>query len=387
MGEPLTRILFVVPPLTGHVNPTLAVAAALTRRGAEVAWCAHPTKVGPLLPDGARLLPLDDRVPADLLARKEAKAQRVRGLAALQFLWEEFLIPLARSMRPGVEAAIAEFRPDVCVVDQQAVGGALAARRCGVPWATFSTTSASVVEPLLDLPRVLEWRDGCLADLQREAGLDEWEQPDLSRRLVVVFSVPELVGRTDFPEHYRFVGPSIVPRPPADFPWEELREGPRVLISLGTVNAERGARFFAAAAEGLASEPLQVIAVTPESILPDPPENFLRRDWIPQLELIPRVDAVVCHGGHNTVCETLLHGRPLVVAPIKDDQPVVAGQVVAAGSGVRVKFGRVSASGIRKAVNAVLTEPQYREGAAQLAAAFASAGGPTEAANAVLSLP
>jgi hypothetical protein len=34
------RVLFVVPPLTGHVNPTISVARALEARGHEVAWCA-----------------------------------------------------------------------------------------------------------------------------------------------------------------------------------------------------------------------------------------------------------------------------------------------------------------------------------------------------------
>ena len=43
----------------------------------------------------------------------------------------------------------------------------------------------------------------------------------------------------------------------------------------------------------------------------------------------------VTHGGHNTVCEALAHGLPLVVAPIRDDQPTVAAQVVQAGAGVR----------------------------------------------------
>ena len=49
------KFLFVVPPLTGHVNPTVSVARALEARGHGVAWVGHPSKVRPLLPDGARL--------------------------------------------------------------------------------------------------------------------------------------------------------------------------------------------------------------------------------------------------------------------------------------------------------------------------------------------
>lgn len=379
----MARILFVVPPLTGHVNPTVSVAAELARRGHEVAWVGHPGKVRPLLPAGARLFELDDRVPAELLARTQEKAGRVRGLEGLRFLWEDFLIPLARAMRPAVEEVADAFRPGLLVVDQQALGGTLVARARGLRWATFATTSASVVEPLLDLPKVLAWRDERIAELEREAGLEPVAEPDRSPSLVVVFSTLALVGEArPFPAHYAFVGPSMAEwRAEVPFPWEELREGPRLLVSLGTVNAERGGRFFRALAEGLAGEALQVVLVASTEVAGALPGNVLRRDFVPQLELLPRMDAVVCHGGHNTTCEALWHGLPLVVAPIKDDQPVVAAQVEAAGAGLRVKFGRASAETLRSAVLAVLREARYREGARRIAASFREAGGPGRAAD------
>lgn len=89
------------------------------------------------------------------------------------------------------------------------------------------------------------------------------------------------------------------------------------------------------------------------------------------------------HGGHNTVCEALARGLPLVVAPIRDDQPVVAQQVVAAGAGVRVRFGRVRPRDIAEAVDAVLSRPAYRAAARRIQASFAAAGGPAAAARAL----
>ena len=102
---------------------------------------------------------------------------------------------------------------------------------------------------------------------------------------------------------------------------------------------------------------------------------------VPQLPLLERVDAVVCHAGHNTVCEALWHGVPLVVAPIRDDQPVVAGQVVAAGAGIRVRFGRVTAPKLGAAIDAVLHEPGYRFAADRIRTAFRAAGGASAAAT------
>jgi MGT family glycosyltransferase len=376
----MSRFLFVVPPLAGHVNPTISVARRLEARGHQVAWVAHPRRVRPLLPAGAELLPLEE------VTTDDEPWRHVRGLESLQFLWEEVLIPLARSMRPGVEAAIASYRPDVVIVDHQAVGGALAARTARVPWATFCTTSASAIDALAFLPKVKQWVADALGRIEAEAGLTPVESPDMSPALVVVFSTEALAGRQTWPASHRFVGPSIADRPEAArFPWDALAPAPRrrVFVSLGTVNAEIGAPFYATATRALGDLDAQVILAAPPALVPDPPPNFLVCPRVPQLALLSRVDAVVCHAGHNTVCEALAHGLPLVVAPIRDDQPVVASQVVQAGAGVRVRFGRLSPAALREAVVRVLDEPALREGAKRVQASFAAAGGAEAAADAL----
>lgn len=69
-----------------------------------------------------------------------------------------------------------------------------------------------------------------------------------------------------------------------------------------------------------------------------------------------------------------------MVAPIRDDQPVVAGQVVDAVAGVRVRFGRVTVQKLASAVDSVLDDPEYRDGAHRIRTAFRSAGGARAAA-------
>ena len=121
--------------------------------------------------------------------------------------------------------------------------------------------------------------------------------------------------------------------------------------------------------------------MAPDGFIEDTPPNVLVRSWVPQLRLLPHLSAVVTHGGHNTVCEALLHGVPLVVAPIKDDQPVVAGLVVQSGAGERVHFGRVRPARLQSALSAVLTEPSYRAHAQRVGASFEAAGGAMAAAD------
>jgi UDP:flavonoid glycosyltransferase YjiC (YdhE family) len=380
----MARFLFVVPPLTGHTNPTVSVARALEARGHQVAWVAHPRAVRPLLPEGATLFELDDHVPTERWEAKSAESRAVRGLAALKFLWEEFFVPLARAMRPGVADAVDRFQPAVLVVDQQALAGALVARQRGMRWATFSTTSAGLVDPLAGLPLVRQWLDDQLAGLERESGLEPTAQPDRSPHLVVAFTTEELVGAgTSFPAHYRFVGPAIAARPENDdFPWPALDpRRKRVLVSLGTVSFEAGERFYRTALEALGGSSMQLVLVAPPRLFDTLPDNVILRPRVPQLALLPHLDAVVCHAGHNTVCETLAHGRPLVVLPIKDDQPVVAEQVERAGAAVRLKFGRVRADELRRAVERVLHEESFAAAAQRIQRSFAAAGGAARAAQ------
>jgi UDP:flavonoid glycosyltransferase YjiC (YdhE family) len=93
------------------------------------------------------------------------------------------------------------------------------------------------------------------------------------------------------------------------------------------------------------------------------------------------MDAVICHGGHNTTTEALSNALPLVVCPIKDDQPVVAQQVADSGCGLRLSFTRPRPAHLAEAVDRVLNEASFKEAAASIAESFAAAGGPARAAD------
>lgn len=381
------RFLVVVPPLVGHTNPTVSVGHELLARGHDVAWAGHP-EVADMLPPGATLWPVADAPPPEIVVAAAARNESpVGGAVGFEAVWQEIVLPLARHMVPGVEAVTDGFGPDVMVVDQQALAGAAVALRRGLPWATTATTSAELVDPLALVPKVRDWLRDRMRAVLLDAGVDPARaaavDPRFSPDLVIGFTTPGLVGAGPFPDHWALVGPALSDRPdPTPFPWDWLDAArPLVLVSLGTVNWRAGARFFAVAAEALGGMAVQAVIVAPPDLVPDPPANVLVRPRVPQLALLDRVAAVVGHGGHNTVVESLAAGVPLVLAPLRDDQPIVADQVVRAGAGRRVKFHRVAVPQLREAVASVLEAPAYRQAAARVQASFRSAGGAPAAAD------
>jgi MGT family glycosyltransferase len=382
----VSRFLFVVPPLVGHTLPTTALGQELIGRGHQVAWAGHVGFVGPLLPPDAKLIPVAADLNGQTLDQFRRRSLGLRGAAAFRSLWADFLIPLAVSMIPGVAAAVDEFAPDVLVVDQQALAGALIARQRGLPWATSATTSAELTDQFAATPKLGTWARRLLADFQRSVAVSNPVDLRFSDHLVLAFTTAELVGPIcDFPGHYIFVGPSIGVRPGTpQFPWEWLDpHRQHVLVSLGTLNREVGGRFFATAVQAVEplADRLQVILVAPPDLIHPPPEHILVREFVPQLDLLPHLHAVVSHAGHNTVCEALTHGVPLVVAPIRDDQPVIASQVTGSGAGIRVRFGRVGTAELRTAITTVLDDPSYRAAARRVQTSFATAGGAAAAAD------
>lgn len=295
-------------------------------------------------------------------------------------------MPLAGAMAPGVRRAVEGFRPDVVAADQQTLAGALVAERLGVPYATASTTPAEFSDALDGMPKVARWTAGLVADLRARLGdPGRTHDPRFSPDLVLSFTTPELAGPGPQLPQLRYVGPAFTRRPAADFPWGVARRAPGHRPGLtrhrqhrpggAFPHRVRGRRAGArAAAAGSSRRPRRGV-LDQES-----DADLLVLPRIPQLPLLRRASAMVSHAGQNTVAECLWHGVPLVVAPIRDDQPLIAGQVTGAGAGVRVRFGCADRRRIGAALDAVLDGPAYRAAARRVGDSFRAAGGAAAAA-------
>jgi zeaxanthin glucosyltransferase len=382
----MARFLFVVVPLLARVLPAVAIGDALAAAGHDVAWCGPESDLRPLVGPDATIYPT---------GKRSFRQPAQMGMAAVRELWDGYVLPLNRFIRRPVEDAVAGNRPDVIVADQYALAGALAADRHGVRWATLCSGVLELTPPAE--PGLQEWIRAKLAQAFPAAGLRADGGLDLrfSPYLVIATTTQGLTGIAPVPEHWALVGAALgARRTDPGFAWDWWDPGRRhVLVTAGTVSAHLMAAhlvrgFFArmtAALEPMAGR-VQAVVNAPADSVPDPPPNVLVAARIPMLDLVPRLDAVVCQAGQSTVNEALAHGVPLVVAPIRLAEPITAEHVTRAGAGIAVSFAAATPAQFAAAVTAVLDEPGYRAHARRISEEYSAAGGTGAAAAHLVAL-
>lgn len=378
------KFLFIVPPLTGHVNPTLGVGAALLNNGHDVAWISFDPQLEARIPEGGTFLLLEadisdaekERIKEEILQLGE---KTVYGLDSLKFLYEEMLVPMNAGMLDGIKKLVDAYKPDVIINDHQLFAAAVAAIQKGIPYVT-SVTAPAAIKVNDSLPMINVWEGDQIIKFQKSAGVDSDKRLDCSSLLTIVYTSQKLFGDTDLGDHYKFIGP-IIDRGdfPDNFDWDKLQsmtDVPKILITIGTTfDHSQKQQFFKKVIDAFENEKIGVVVVSDPELFEHIPDNFIVAKQIPQLTLIPHMDAVVCHGGHNTVCETLSYAKPLVVLPIAYDQSYVAGTVVDNGAGIRLNFNRFRSQHLRDAVYNVLRDEKYTENAKAIQKSFDESGG------------
>ncbi len=375
----VARFLVVPVPVVARLWPAVAIGDALAAQGHDVAWCGPESDLRPLVGPDMTVFPT---------GKRSYRAFREVGMAAVRELWDEYVIPLNRFIQGPVDRAVAEYQPDVVVADQYALAGALAADKHGVRWATLCAGILELTPPAGD-PGLQEWVRSKLARARELAGQPADNGLDLrfSPYLVVATTTHALTGTAPMPEQCVLVGAALGPRrTDPSFSWDWWEPGRQhVLVTAGTLSDHLVHDFVArmmAALEPMASR-VQAVLNTPADVIPDPPPNVLVAPRVPMLDLMARLDAVVCSGGQSTVNEALARGVPLVVAPIRLGELAVAEQVTRAGAGIAVSFSAATPAQLAAAVTAVLDEPGYRAHARRIGEEFSAAGG-TDAAAAHL---
>jgi UDP:flavonoid glycosyltransferase YjiC (YdhE family) len=306
---------------------------------------------------------------------------------------------------------IRECDPEVVVADIITVAASLAVQAERRPWATliphvmptgepgFPIYSIGAVYPRTALgrrfwgvvrPFVMTGEEQGRVELngaRERVGLAPLEEVHggISRDLAIVATFPQLEYERREPwPGMRVTGPLLweqpfgeVEPPPGD--------APLVLVAPSTAQ-DPGHRLLRAALEGLADEPVRVLATTNRREPPAPipvPANARLVDWVSYARTMPRCDAVVCHAGHGTVARSLASGVPVVACADAGAQAENAARVRWAGVGVSLPRRFQTARGVRLAVRRLLADPRHRRRAQELRDWSAAHDGAATAAEAV----
>lgn len=382
------RFLFIVPPLTGHVNPTLGLGTELLKNKHDVAWISIDPQLEERIPNGGTFLLLNaDISEADKEQIKneilELGKKAVYGLDSLKFLYDEVLIPMNAGMLDGIKKLIDAYKPDIIINDHQIFAAAVVAIQKNIPYVT-SVTAPAAIKVNEDLPMIHVWEGDQIIKFQKSAGLDSDKRLDCSELLTIVYTSKKLFGESKLDNYYQFIGP-VINRGNLtdDFDWHKLQSmnnSPKILVTIGTTfDHSLKRQFLRKVTEAFENEMIGVVIISDPELFDYIPDNFIVCKQIPQLKLIPLIDAVVCHGGHNTVCEALSYAKPLVVLPVAYDQSYVASTVVDSRSGIRLNFNRFKVQQLKDAVNEILHDKKYSENAQAIKKSFEKAGGVAKA--------
>jgi MGT family glycosyltransferase len=88
--------------------------------------------------------------------------------------------------------------------------------------------------------------------------------------------------------------------------------------------------------------------------------NMTGAEFLPQVSVLPHVDAVLTHGGNNTTTECMWFGKPMLVAPIFWDQHDNAQRVHEQGYGIRLDTYAFDDDELIGAISTLLADERLR---------------------------
>jgi MGT family glycosyltransferase len=314
----------------------------------------------------------------------------------------------------AAEAALAlqplldEFEPDIVVNDILTLAPALAADRAGIKRVTLVPHIYPVTErgmPFfavgMKLPRTpvgrAIWKAGAgMLETGLRRGREEWNEqrsrlglpPEnrlhgaQSQLLTLVATFPQLEYPRKWPAHVHVTGPLTFELP---YPDVELPPGddPLVLVAPST-SQDPHSRLIRAALDGLANEPVRVLATT-NRVRPmrpiEVPDNARLVEWLSYSQILPLASLVICHGGHGTVARCLGAGVPVLLCPAAGDMAETAVRVDWAGVGRAVPWRLVGPASLRWAVRSMLGDDGLQARASDIASWSAIHDGPSRAAE------
>lgn len=340
------KILMVNVPFSGHVNPTLALASELTKRGHSVSYILTKDWKERIEESGAEFIPYIGHEEYEITFRKGKPANLWKALKAWRYVYDSIV-----AVGSDYDLLIYEFFTYTAYAAAQKIGIKVVRQ-----FSTFALNSGITAEVLQssNLEIKLMKNDFFMKVISKIAcgkiklttGNIISEIANTPVDLNIVYTTSEFqINSEAFDESYLFVGPAIAPRKiNLVIPYGQM-QGKIIYISLGTLQNEKKElyrKFMEAFAhvEGI-SVIMSVGYHTDINELGEIPHNFFIYSFVPQLDVLKHSQIFITHGGMNSVNEGLYYQNKLLVIPMDMDQFSVADRVEELGVGYQLKEKRL----------------------------------------------
>jgi zeaxanthin glucosyltransferase len=402
----------VCPPGSSHVTGLTTVARELCRRG-------HRATVFNVL--DVEDLAAREGIPFCAIGVKNHPKGafraftetfgRLNGMKALRLGLKVALDELSMLLTEAPDA-MQNAGVTALIVDQGQPAGSTIAERLGVPFVTLCNAVPADPDPLVP-PSVVPWLppttfagrarvraahwlfDAAATPLRNKINVFRraWGFARLRSLYSTVSPLLEIAQQTeefDFPRRFRppqfhYIG--LIRRTfsaTTPFPFEQLDGRPIVYGSLGTVASDMHGTFqkLAEACADLNAQLVLTLSGKGDiSQCAALPGNPVVVNYAPQLAILERSRVTVCHGGNNTVLESLASAVPVVAVPINTDQFGVGARLTHSRSGAAIALRDANRSHFRDVVGRLLSNGSYRERAQAMRASLERAGGERRAAD------
>jgi rhamnosyltransferase subunit B len=429
----MSRFVLATLGTHGDLNPYVAVALGLQKRGHYVSVATCPSYRGRIESLGLRFHPLRPDL-AEMMKSPETSARGNDLRHGTEYILKTLVLPRLRETYDDLTAACAGA--DLLVTHPVLLPAPLVAEKMGLRWISvilspgifLSAHDPPLLPPLSwfyplrhlgPLPHRLlyRWIDRVtrqwmrpVDDLRQQVGLPPSAKNPVLDGMLSPFGTlawfSPLIGppQADWPRNRKVTGfvysdgaddgatlypPDHVLYPPDRELLDFLDRGdPPVVFTLGTSAVTVADDFYRVSLEVARRGGWRAVLLTgtdernqiSKAALPD---SVFVTQYAPYSELFCRAAAVVHSGGIGTVAETLRAGVPMLIVPHHSDQPDNAARVKRLGCGRVIPRARYQATRAVNELRHLLGNPAYAARAHALADSIRREGGLAPACDAL----
>jgi len=399
-----STIMVFVLPYIGHITPMVPLLRYFGERGYAVRVYSTPSIAPYVEKAGALLVSLDDLYDQ---MEGDASDHAINPLAMMDLLM---------LMDEQMEQEIRIHPPAFALVDAATIWGRLLAEKYRIP---MILSSAPMIINRLTMKEYFRYFEQLMQILETgvmEEKLEEAAKAGFPKKEIyalytveqeencIVYVSKELQPCADQMQSYHIFYAGYVndEKEGRDNSLEDevgLKAGgerqrvrspssrPLIYISMGTSSVNTGFFFKNCVTAFKEREELDIVmAVCSEEIvkqLGNLPGHIRAYSYVNQKDILEKADAVIFHGGLNTLRDSLLAGVPMIICPRAFDQEGNAKRVEELGAGIALANNRPET--LWRAVRLMLSVPSYRENSFRMGETLRKSGTVEEGIRWILS--